>query len=173
MTKTFFTSDTHFGHENIIKYCNRPWATVEEMNEGIIENWNSVVKPGDTVYHLGDFSFAPAEPFLDRLNGNIHLMVGNHEKPALAVRNRFVWVRDLTEVRVGKQSIVLCHYPLKTWNKDRHGAWHLYGHCHGTLEDPGNKSLDIGMDCHNYIPLSFEQVAIIMAGRSNETYRQR
>ena len=78
----FFTSDTHFNHQSILKYCSRPWETVEEMNEGLIKNWNEVVKPGDTVYHLGDFAMGQRNlipGILSRLNGRIILIRGNHD----------------------------------------------------------------------------------------------
>ena len=79
----WFTSDTHFNHNNIIRFCNRPWNTVEEMDKALIENWNSVVKPDDIVFHLGDFAFAPNSKWktlLQALNGKIYLIVGNHDE---------------------------------------------------------------------------------------------
>ncbi len=82
MSKTWFTSDTHFGHANIIRYCGRPWATVEEMNEALIQNWNSVVAPEDTVWHLGDFAMGDRKripAIRERLHGRIHIVQGNHD----------------------------------------------------------------------------------------------
>lgn len=79
---TYFTSDTHFNHTNILTYCARPWSTVEEMNEGLIQNWNEVVGPEDTVYHLGDFAMGNRKlipEILSRLNGRIVLVRGNHD----------------------------------------------------------------------------------------------
>lgn len=79
---TFFTSDTHFGHENIIKFCKRPYQSVEEMNEALIENWNKVIGKNDTVFHLGDFALGGSTVWnntLDRLNGKIYLIFGNHK----------------------------------------------------------------------------------------------
>ena len=79
---TFFTSDTHFNHANIIKFCNRPFKDVEQMNEVIIANWNSVIGKDDTVFHLGDFCLGGAAEWtkiLDRLNGKIYLIMGNHD----------------------------------------------------------------------------------------------
>lgn len=80
--KTFFTSDTHFYHSNIIWFCNRPFANVEQMNEAMIRNWNSVVGQDDVVFHLGDFCLGGSAEWimiLDRLNGHIHLVLGNHD----------------------------------------------------------------------------------------------
>lgn len=80
---TWLTSDTHFWHANVIKYCNRPFADANEMNEKLILNWNEVVQPGDRVIHLGDFSLAAraVETVVPRLNGNIELIMGNHDFP--------------------------------------------------------------------------------------------
>lgn len=80
--RLFFTSDTHFNHTNILQYCNRPFKTVDQMNETIITNWNNVVEPDDVVFHLGDFCLGGAEEWdkiLDRLNGRIYLVLGNHD----------------------------------------------------------------------------------------------
>lgn len=79
---TFFTSDTHFNHANIIRFCNRPFKDVNQMNEVLIENWNRVISPGDTVFHFGDFCLGGSLEWtnvLDRLNGKIHLILGNHD----------------------------------------------------------------------------------------------
>ena len=81
-SRCYFTSDTHFGHANIIKFCNRPFKNVEEMNQKLIENWNSVVGPNDLVFHLGDFAFGgqPLWRYIrEQLNGNIILIKGNHK----------------------------------------------------------------------------------------------
>jgi calcineurin-like phosphoesterase family protein len=80
---TFFTSDTHFGHARIIELSNRPFKSVQEMNEIIVHNWNALVRPDDTVYHLGDVALGPIEDslkYISRLNGNITLIVGNHDR---------------------------------------------------------------------------------------------
>lgn len=167
---TFYTADTHFFHANIIKYCNRPYKDPQEMNEAIIANWNAKVPQEGIVYHLGDFSFGSADDALrirQRLNGKICLIRGNHEKPALTAHHfhprMFEWVKDVYTVRVGKQSIFLSHYAHRVWDKSHHGVYHLYGHSHGTLPDLNDSlSFDVGVDCHNYTPLSFEEVTSIM-----------
>jgi calcineurin-like phosphoesterase family protein len=81
----FFTADTHFGHANIIKYCQRPFSSVEEMNETLIANWNRVVAAEDTVYHLGDVALGDAKPVLDRLKGKIVLIVGSPKRQLSAL----------------------------------------------------------------------------------------
>lgn len=162
--KTFFTSDTHFGHANIIKYCNRPFKSVEEMDEALIKNWNDKVQVGDTVYHLGDFSFGPAEKYASRLNGMIRFVRGNHDRPLEAYLNcKYFQFPDVLSIYVGKQQFFLSHYAHRVWPKSHRGTWHLYGHSHGTLpDDPDSMSFDCGVDCHNYAPLEFEEVKAIM-----------
>jgi len=170
----YFTADTHFGHGNIIKYCNRPYATRGIMDAELVANWNSVVRPEDIVYHLGDVGLCTPEYLLDilySLNGQICLIKGNHEKAALSplCRDRFEWIKDMHTLRNvcvdseanTKVDIVLCHYAMSVWNKSHHGAWHLFGHSHGTHKGVG-LSFDIGVDCHHFYPLSAEQVAITM-----------
>jgi calcineurin-like phosphoesterase family protein len=174
MENIWFTSDHHWGHANIIRFSNRPYADVEEMNEALIANWNRVVGPHDVVYHLGDIFLtqnAEALAIRQRLNGRIRLVLGNHDKTALNIKHAFDWIKDYYEVKVddaeawgGVRRIVLCHYAFRVWNKSHHGSWHLYGHSHGSLpDDPDSLSFDIGVDCHDYTPLSYAQVKAIMA----------
>ena len=173
----FFTSDTHFDHKNITGPKVSEWLSgyrnfddTNEMNEILIKNWNDKVKPGDIVCHQGDVSFGSAERcrvFLQRLNGTKFLCIGNHEKPALANRDMFADVRDVCEIKVGNQRIFLSHYAHRVWNKSHRGVWHLYGHSHGSLpDDPKSNSFDCGVDCHNFAPLSFDEVAAIMAKKT-------
>lgn len=147
---TFFVADTHFGHARIVELGHRPFATVQEMDDTLVANWNAVVQPRDLVYHVGDFSFAKPIPYLDRLNGRIYLVTGNHDRKRLNLeaKARFAAVVPYAEVTVGGHEVTLCHYALRVWNKSHHGAWHLYGHSHGTLgDDPYSLSLDVGVDC--------------------------
>ena len=161
MSNFWFTSDTHFGHSKIIEYCNRPFSNADEMDETMIERWNSVVKPNDTVWHLGDFAFHKSQEeitaLLQRLNGTKNLIAGNHDdaKTRYAAWND---VRALVELSLGnKTKVTLCHYALRVWNKSHHGALHFYGHSHGTL--PGDRqSLDVGVDCWDYTPVNIEQI---------------
>lgn len=172
MGDIYFTSDTHFGHYNIIKHCNRPWSK-EEHDEKLIETWNSVVGKRDTVYHLGDFAmFKAVSGKGDRmkayrrtrmaLNGKIHLVLGNHDKMSQDTYSCFSDVYPgLKEIRVNKQKITLCHYPMRSWNCSVHGAWHLFGHVHGRMENTNTGlSLDVGVDVPDweYKPVSFEQI---------------
>jgi calcineurin-like phosphoesterase family protein len=166
MINTFFTSDTHFGHERIIQLSNRPFSSVREMDEKMISNWNSKISKKDTVYFLGDFCFCDAEQgqrILDSLNGHKHLIRGNHEKIGSRLKG-WVSISDYKEIKVENQSIVLSHYAMRTWNKLHYKSWMLYGHSHGTLpDDNGLLSIDVGVDCHNYSPISMSDLGLIMS----------
>lgn len=161
---TFFTADTHFGHSNIIKYCKRPYSCAQEMNEMLIKNWNDVVTPSDTVYHLGDFAFDNnPEKYLCRLNGQKFLIKGNHDKKPCFVLPGWTHVYDYKEIKIEKQTIILFHYALRVWNKSCHDSWSLYGHSHGKLpDDPMSLNMDVGVDCHGYTPISFEKIRVLM-----------
>lgn len=143
------------------------------MDDTLCDNWNAVVGPEDTVYHLGDFSFGLPDKYLARLNGHIFFVMGNHDREMRRVRQERKWnhkvtfLPDLAEVEVEGQKIVLCHYAMRVWNKSHHGTWHLYGHSHGSLpDDPNARSLDVGVDVHDYRPIAFDEVAIYMAKKN-------
>jgi len=162
----YFTSDIHFGHENIIKYCNRPFSSVDEMDDTLIKNWNSKVKPNDEIYVIGDFSFQAPSKYLPLLNGKKYLVLGNHDdRKVMEQTNSWVWIRDYYELKLQvngqKQMIALFHFAMRTWNKQHHGSWHLFGHSHGGMP-PHGKSFDIGVDCWNYFPLSLDEVTAEM-----------
>lgn len=170
MSETFFTSDTHFDHESIIHLSNRPFKSVDEMNEALIANWNAVIGPKDTVWHLGDFSMGSnqrASVFADRLNGSIHLMEGNHDhKTVRDCASSFASIDLMKTISVDSQRIVLCHYPMREWDKAWRGSWHLFGHVHGRLDnEPFSKSMDVGVDSHHFRPLAFEEIRIFMQGQ--------
>lgn len=175
-----FTSDTHWGHNNIIRYSNRPFASVEEMNEALIANWNAVVKYDDVVYHLGDFAFLPYDKLKQiarRLNGTKHFIRGNHDKEIdrhktdLLNSKTFASIQDYYELKHDGQMICLFHYGQRVWNKSHHGSIMLYGHSHGSLP-PFGKSVDVGVDCKEitpeYRPVSFDEVMAYMKNRTFE-----
>jgi len=170
--KYWFTSDTHFSHANIIKYCHRPFKDTVEMNNTLIANWNALVQDNDIVYHLGDFTFGREDYMFDmvfdKLRGKIVFIKGNHDKLAWRNRSKFFASSDsYREIEVNGKDITLNHYAQRVWNRSHHGAWHLYGHSHGTLpDDPNSLSFDVGVDCHNYSPISFEQVEAIMSKKT-------
>lgn len=155
----FFTGDEHFSHFNIIKYCNRPFATAQEMNDTIITNYNSVVRPEDVIVHLGDFVFGgpeDAETLIKRLPGKHIFLRGNHDK--WQVRGKYP---DMLELTIDGQHIVACHYAMRVWNRSHFNAWQIYGHSHGTLP-PVGKQWDVGVDNNRFFPVSFAQLKEIM-----------
>lgn len=175
MTSIFFTSDHHFWHKNIIHLCNRPFSSVEEMDAKMIENWNSVVAPSDTVYYLGDFSLDPraVKEILPLLNGKKHLIQGNHDK-CFKGKDKlinyykeagFESVKHRDTIKIWKYQVLLCHFPYKDnpeakyYDKrpEDNGNWLLHGHIHekGKFK---NKMINVGVDVWNFTPVSLEQI---------------
>lgn len=158
----FFTSDLHFFHENIIKFCNRPFKNAKEMNEALVDNWNSVVTPQDVTYILGDVSFGKPDEtrsIIRQLNGSKILIKGNHDR-----------IEDLAPVmttitpymrsRIQGIEVVMFHYPIESWDKQYHGAIHLHGHMHcNRLLDPNIPNrFDVGADANGYTPVSLREI---------------
>ncbi len=188
MANDFFTSDTHFYHANIIKFCNRPYANVEEMNEALIKNWNERVKPGDRVWHTGDFMFwkgkevertARLRELVDRLNGEIVLVTGNHDDwmstftktDCFYAHKERVW--EFND-RFGEYAPTLSHFPHLTWNKSHYGTFNLHGHCHGNLPfDPAVRRMDIGVDCNEYKPFAWEEIVAKLSAVPKPELRSR
>lgn len=175
----WFTADHHFSHTNIIRYCNRPFESAEEMDVALVNLWNETVGRDDIVYHLGDFTLQALDKFKAiawQLNGYLKIVPGSHDRrwltqfksddPGLhtAPGHPIVLLPPLVSLElpglgVGgyPQVIVLCHYALRVWDRAHYGSWHLYGHSHGHLPSLG-LSLDVGVDCHGYRPLSLAAV---------------
>lgn len=170
----YFTSDQHFGHKAIIKYCNRPFSSVGEMDSVMIERWNWIVRPEDVIYFLGDFCLGNQEmafKYFKRLNGRIYVVPGGHDKrwirPNLCYTGPNCIVRilpPLHTITLDKQVIVLCHYCMRVWDRSHYNSWQLYGHSHGGLSGVG-KQLDVGVDCWNYYPVSLEEIKRTMEKR--------
>ena len=179
----WFTSDTHWGHLNIIKFCNRPWGSVEEMDEALIDNWNSVVEKDDIVFHLGDFAFAPNwrwKELLSRLNGQIHLIIGNHDEtrwPGDKVMELFAGVYNQLKLKIdNKYHVYLNHYPFLTyggvWREPENAVIQLFGHVHSSPTSSGKDDsrlsilfpyqYDVGVDNNNYTPLSWDKIKDII-----------
>lgn len=140
MGQTFYISDLHFGHKNILAFDNRQFPSIEAHDETLIEYWNDVVGMDDDVWILGDISLHPpmkTVEILQRLNGTKHLCVGNHDKKLLRnidVRSQFCEIVDYKEIQTGKTGIVLCHYPIPCFNHHFQNWVHLYGHVHNSFE---------------------------------------
>ena len=179
MSNVLFTADEHFGHNNVINYCHRPFKNTEEMREKLIANHNEVVKPGDRVYHLGDMFWRTLEvgealTIRHRLNGEHYYIYGNHDElfRKKEVCDSFIWCRDMENLRAqGYPNIVLCHFAMRTWNGHHKGSWQLYGHSHAGLPEITNKnkregespySFDVGVDACNLYPISLEEVKLRM-----------
>lgn len=203
-SRVFFTSDTHFGHKNILEFCNRPFSSVEEMNEKLIENWNSVVGKNDYVFHLGDFAFGGSQLWnsvLDRLNGNIFLILGNHEMKNLhqGYMTKFKWVGYQLILNIGGRTVYLNHYPFLyfggAYRSEENAVIQLFGHCHSRphedisdLTDEEVKEIlgkdsyrlqylfptqyDVGVDNNNFTPVSWVQLKEIIT-KQQEEYESR
>lgn len=171
---TYFTSDTHFGHRGVIEYSKRPFADREEMDRVMIERWNDTVRSDSTIFHLGDVSLRKITAtvgILQQLKGNINLIAGNHDSGLLKkqeFKDFFVETRELAEIQIGDDRIVLCHFPLESWHQMHRGAWHLHGHSHGSMKSFGRR-LDVGVDTHDFRPYSFQEVKSIMDARAIES----
>ena len=138
MSKKFYIADWHYGHNNILHYDNRPFKTVEEMNNELITRWNRVVAPCDTVYILGDMfwcNWKESLPILDQLNGQKFLIKGNHDRcNESQFVKKFVKIADYLEVDDNGRKVVLCHYPIPCFKNHFYGWYHLYGHVHSSFE---------------------------------------
>jgi len=151
----FFTADEHYFHSNIIKYCKRPFGSVWEMNNVLVDNHNAVVDDIDTVFHLGDFSLGNVSQtlkWISKLKGQHVFLRGSHDR----------WFKDsilihILEMKIEKRHIVMCHYPFRSWPKSHYGSWNLHGHSHGNMEHLKHQ-WDVGVDNNNYTPVSFQQL---------------
>lgn len=159
----FFTADEHYGHENIIRYCNRPFQDTKEMDRELISRHNDVVEPEDYVIHAGDFTLkgqAAAAEYVKHLNGRHIFLRGSHDE-WLGGRSNDIW-----EKTIEGHHIVVCHYAMRVWPGSHYNSWQLYGHSHGRL-GPVGKQWDIGVDNNNFYPVSFKQLIEIMRFRTD------
>jgi calcineurin-like phosphoesterase family protein len=163
----FFTSDTHFGHGGALGLYRRPFASVAAMNAAIMERWNETVGPGDEVWHLGDFAIRQPRivvaELLARLHGRKHLLTGNNDPPATTELDAWESVQPYAEITVEGTSLVLCHYPFRTWRGMSKGWVNLHGHSHGRLK-PQARQFDVGIDVWEFRPVTLD--GILVAGAS-------
>lgn len=181
--KIFFTSDLHFGHYNILKYCKRPWNTVEEMDEALINNWNETVPKDGIVFNLGDFAFAANSKWkkiLEQLNGEHHLILGNHDiarYPGHQILNLFAGVYQQLHLKIENRHVILNHYPFLCYGGTylTEPVIQLYGHVHtkpngvegkddSRLKYIFNSQYDVGVDNNDYKPISWKQIKEIING---------
>lgn len=175
----WFTSDSHFYHSNILRFCNRPWNTIEEHDQALIDNWNSVVKQDDTVFHLGDFCFAGAPKWKnirEQLNGHIILIKGNHDDKNLqqSLYPLFEDVVYQARIIVDGRTVYLNHFPFLCFAHSDPGLYgnnyaiQAFGHVHsqsgstgidiGRLQYLYPTQYDVGVDNNNYFPISWEEL---------------
>lgn len=172
--KVFYIADTHFGHENILKLCNRPFKDIEEMNRQLILNWNSRVTDNDLVYIVGDFSFRGNEDrtlsILKSLKGKKVLIVGNHDNKNLKssdFRKYFIEITPMKTIfdnSVGEK-VVLCHYPIIEWEGYFRGSYLVYGHIHNNVTNNAykcmkdiDKALNAGVDINYFMPVTLPEL---------------
>lgn len=186
--KIFFTSDLHVGHSNVIRFCNRPYADIKAMSEGLIQNWNWAVGENDIVFDLGDMfwwdSRHDVKKFIEKLNGFIYKVPGNHDmdckklfelcdpkKVEVLDDINTLWVTGLNEARPTKTlEMVMCHYPLATFPHWTHDVLQVFGHIHSgpttsnEVDVPGKdlilnkKQYDVGVDNNNYTPIELREI---------------
>lgn len=169
----YYTSDLHFGHKNIIKYEDRPFSSIEEMDEALISKWNNKVKKNDEVYILGDFCFgngARANEILDKLNGKKFLIKGNHDSSFLKDkkfdREKFEWIKDYACIKDNDETICMFHYPIAVWDRQHHGSIHLYGHVHSNKDNHHpllvhlENAYNVGCDVHNFEPVTLKEMML-------------
>lgn len=178
----YFIADLHFGHKNVMSYDNRPFTHIEAHDNYIIDNWNNKVNIDDDVYILGDIScynMTKTVDILNNLNGNKHLITGNHDSKLLKskpFRDCFVEICDYKELYLNREhSIILCHYPIPCFKNHYYGWYHLYGHVHNSWEYHMMEHIKLemcelyNMPCHmynvgcmlpniNYTPRTLEEI---------------
>lgn len=182
MKKTFFVADHHLGHKNIIRYCSRSFASVKAMNDALIGHHNEVVGDDDDVYVVGDYTLSDASfaiSMISRMKGKLKFMPGSHDTwlddtvyacqgTILSASGHPIQVLSmLVELRFDRSlnpdgdkhplTVVLCHYAMASWGLSHYGSLHAHGHHHGRLKAVGRR-MDVGVDCHNYYPVSLEEL---------------
>jgi calcineurin-like phosphoesterase family protein len=160
----FFTADEHYNHPNILKFMPRPFANITEMNLELVRRNNEIVKKDDFVIHAGDFCWKGSAEFIRNLQKALvgqHIYLRGSHDSWMNGSHHEIWERNIEG-----QHIVVCHYAMRTWGKSHWNSFQLFGHSHGKLEAIG-KQYDIGVDCNDYYPVSFEQIKVIMASKQD------
>ena len=163
----YFTSDLHFWHKNAIIYTNRPFETVEEMNEKLIEYWNKTVHANDEVYILGDVTMVRPGRATEIISRHDYFAREKQFEPAAC---GIEWVKMYHELHWQNRTFVLCHYPFVAWNKDSHGSYNLHGHLHSPVEynlanrENGRRQFDVGVDANDFKPVCIEEIVAFFEG---------
>lgn len=166
----YYISDTHFGHVGALTFDNRPFATIEESDRALIENWNARVTNNDNVYIIGDFAFRnekPEEWYLAQLKGKKYLVIGNHDKKLLKnekAMSYFEGVDKMMHVTDDRHQICLCHFPIAEWFGFRKGHHHIYGHIHANEDEVSKfmrsreRAFNAGCMLYGYMPVTFQEL---------------
>ena len=167
----FYISDLHLGHKNCISFDNRPYTDVDEMAEDIVARWNAKVGDDDHVYLLGDVCYKSPDSVhkvLERLNGHIHLVIGNHDPSRILKHERamkcFESVDWIINIRDGDKQVCLCHFPIISWEQKHRGSYHVYGHVHTKINEDTlymlkqERAFNCGCMLNNYEPCTLEEL---------------
>lgn len=175
----YYISDLHFGHENVLRMDNRPFASIEEMDAALIRLWNERVTDADEVYILGDFAYRngyTANWYLRQLKGQKHLIIGNHDRHTLqdeSAMKLLLSVEKMTFVSDQGRNVSLCHFPIAEWNGKRHGGYHVFGHLHGRRDEVYqfmsrfDQALNAGCMINGYRPVTLDELM-----ENNRLFRQ-
>ena len=168
----WFSADWHYLSKNIISHCNRPFNSMEEMDEILVSNFNSKVAKGDMVYLLGDMCWGHNnyENFFKRLNGQKIIILGNHDNEQcyrkLLINHTIAGLYHVKNITIDNNYVWLSHYCHRVWNRSFHESFHLFGHSHSTLKT-NNRSMDVGVDNCNFFPISWEEIYEQLKTKSN------
>ncbi len=168
----FLTSDPHFGHANIIRYVDRPFNDVDEMDKTLIDNINNTVNINDILYILGDFtmggSYTKCMKYRSQINCNhVHLIFGNHDKRNIYKDDKppiFETINDYQEFDIDGLKICMSHYPFFSWNGREYGSIMCHGHIHSKKRTneinqwQGLRRFDVGVDANDYTPVSLDYI---------------
>lgn len=175
----FYISDMHLGHKNCIKYDNRPFENIDQMNKVLVENWNNKVSENDDIWIIGDFCYrSEKDPsyFLKQLKGHKHLIVGNHDKVTVESKSAYKYlesIEKLQHLKDGNHQVILCHFPLAEWAGKHYGSYHIHGHIHARTGETyefmnrTERSLNAGCMLNGYEPVTFEELL-----RNNMLFRE-
>jgi len=169
----WFTSDWHLGHDNVMKFSERPFKEIGEMNERVISNMISAIRPGDEFFFLGDLAWRryALDGFFERWprNVNFHWILGNHDRQWQPFKKKCASIGDMKKTKVDGNAVILSHYPMLTWDRSHYNSWMLFGHhhrnSHGTaeLEDRiQGKMFNVNLEWNNYMPYSEDDIKKIM-----------
>ena len=168
----WFMSDLHLSHENLRVFLNRPFKSIDEMDEIILNNISSNIRGGDYFYFLGDLAWRSTayENFFAMIKKSriqLFFIYGNHDSNVpLKYLNQCVWHGSLKDIKINNQKITLCHYMMKSWNCSHHGAWHLHGHHHTDVSNIADgKVMNVCADLNNFMPIHFDTVSEYMKTR--------